>query len=191
LAKQRAEHAAEVAVLRAQMAELERRLGLNSGNSGKPPSSDGLAKPRRMRSLRERSERKSGGQKGHPGATLRPSPMPDVVVDHYPQTCGGCGEALSAATSAGHAARQVIDLPPPPPLVVTEHRAHACHCPACGQTTRAAFPEGDRVCGGLGRQRNGIENAAFPPHGQNRIASRSLAQTSFPPSSALNFGEIS
>jgi len=142
LAQRQAEHAAEVAVLRARIADLERRLGLNSANSGKPPSSDGLAKPRRTRSLRERSGRKSGGQKGHPGATLQPSPTPDVVVDHYPPACSDCGEALDPAEARGHAARQVIDLPPPPPPVVTEHRAHACQCPACGATTRAAFPEG-------------------------------------------------
>lgn len=142
LAQRQAEHAAELAVLIARIAELERRLGLDSSNSGKPPSSDGLAKPPRTRSLRERSGRKSGGQKGHPGTTRQPSPMPDVVVEHYPSTCSDCGEALSPATASGHAARQVIELPPPPPPVVTEHRAHACQCPACGSTTRAAFPEG-------------------------------------------------
>ena len=82
VAQQRAQHSAEIAVLRARIAELERRLGLNSANSDKPPSSDGLAKPRRTRSLRERSGRKSGGQKGHPGTTRQPHPTPDVVVDH-------------------------------------------------------------------------------------------------------------
>ena len=60
LRTQAANHKAEVAVLMARIAELERRLGLDSSNSGKPPSSDGLAKPPRTRSLRERSGRKSG-----------------------------------------------------------------------------------------------------------------------------------
>ena len=43
-----AAQAAEIAALRAHIAELERRLGLNSSNSGKPPSSDGLKKPPRV-----------------------------------------------------------------------------------------------------------------------------------------------
>ena len=46
---------AENAALKARIAELERRLGLNSSNSGKPPSSDGLKKPVRVKSLREGS----------------------------------------------------------------------------------------------------------------------------------------
>jgi transposase len=40
---------AENAALKARIAELERRLGLNSSNSGKPPSSDGLKKPVRVK----------------------------------------------------------------------------------------------------------------------------------------------
>ena len=39
------------------------------------------------------------------------------------------------------AARQVFDLPPRPPLVVTEQRAHTCQCHHCGAQTRAAFPK--------------------------------------------------
>ena len=65
-----ATQAAEIAALKARLAELERRLGLNSSNSGKPPSSDGLNKlPRagRTKSLRGPSDRPSGGQKGHKG----------------------------------------------------------------------------------------------------------------------------
>ncbi|HME26422.1 MAG TPA: DUF6444 domain-containing protein, partial [Acetobacteraceae bacterium] len=50
LLAQEARHAAEMAALRGQITELERRLGLNSSNSGKPPSSDGLKKPPRVSS---------------------------------------------------------------------------------------------------------------------------------------------
>jgi transposase len=129
-------------VLLARVAELERRLGLNSSNSGKPPSSDGLKKPPRVSSLREPSGKKTGGQQGHPGETLCQVAKPDVTIDHYPPVCTGCGEPLTAATATGQVARQVFDLPEPRPLIVTEHRAHACRCAACGTQTRAAFPGG-------------------------------------------------
>ena len=132
----------ENAALLRRLADLERRLGLNSSNSGKPPSSDGLKKPPRVSSLREPSSRKTGGQKGHPGTTLRRSETPDATIDHYPEACAACGEPLTAAMATGHVARQVFDLPEPRPLIVTEHRAHDCRCLSCGTQTRAAFPEG-------------------------------------------------
>src|ERR687897_1439201 len=134
---------AENSALQARVAELERRLGLNSSNSGKPPSSDGLGKPPReprTRSLREASGKPSGGQKGHKGETLRQVAEPDTTVDHYPDTCPSCGSALATATSIGYSVRQVFDLPEPQPLLVTEHRAHTCRCGHCSERTRAAFP---------------------------------------------------
>jgi len=134
--------AAEIAALKALIAELERRLGLNSSNSGKPPSSDGLKKPARVSSLRERSGKAPGGQKGHKGETLRQVTDPHEVVDHYPSACSTCGVDLDPKTSVGHSARQVFDLPEPQPLVVTEHRAHDCQCDVCGTKTRALFPDG-------------------------------------------------
>ncbi len=141
----RSKHAAQeelIASLLVEIAELKRRLGLDSSNSGKPPSSDGLKKPSRVRNLREPSGKTTGGQKGHPGKTLLQVETPDLVVDHYPGACARCGSALTAAMATSHAARQVFDLPEPQPLVVTEHRAHVCSCARCGAPTQAAFPEG-------------------------------------------------
>jgi transposase len=137
-----ARHAAEMAALRERTAELERQVGLNSGNSGKPPSSDGLKKPPRVGNLRQPSGKQTGGQPGHPGETLRRTETPDTTIDHYPQACATCGTALTAAMATDHVARQVFDLPEPRPLMVTEHRAYACRCAACGRQTRAAFPTG-------------------------------------------------
>jgi len=136
-----AELRAQNAALVARVADLERQLGLNSGNSGKPPSSDGLKKkPARVVSLRERTGKKTGGQTGHPGKTLSRVETPDATVDHFPEVCAGCGAALSEAMAVDHTARQVFDLPEPQPLVVTEHRAFACRCGNCGVKTRAVFP---------------------------------------------------
>jgi transposase len=87
----------------ARVAELERRLGLNSSNSGKPPSSDGLKTPTRVSSLRESSGKKPGGQNGHEGETLRQSADPDVIIDHFPSICSGCGGALTPGMASEQA----------------------------------------------------------------------------------------
>src|SRR5215468_247492 len=132
----------ELAAANARVAELERRLGLNSSNSGKPPSSDGLKKPPRTTSLRERSGKKTGGQKGYPGETLRRVGNPDVIVDHYPEGCANCALKMTPEMDTGYQSRQVFDVPEPK-VVVTEHCAHSCLCSNC-QTLSSAppFPEG-------------------------------------------------
>jgi transposase len=133
---------ARVAALQERVGELERQLELNSSNSSKPPSSDGLKKPPRVprvRSLRERSGKKSGGQKGHRGETLRPVENPDIIVDHYPKTCRQCAANVPAEMSTAYRSRQVVEIPEPK-VVVTEHRAHGCACPNCAAVTWASFP---------------------------------------------------
>ena len=132
-----------IAQLVARIDDLERRLNLNSGNSSKPPSSDGLKKPRakpRTQSLRNKSGKKSGGQKGHKGSTLCQTANPDHVEDHFPVVCGQCGSPLSSSMTEGYAARQVFDLPEPQSLEATEHRSHVCLCGHCGETSSAEFP---------------------------------------------------
>jgi transposase len=127
-----------VAALTAQVQELKARLDKDSHNSSKPPSSDGLKKKPAPQSLRPKTGRKPGGQPGHRGCTLKPSPAPDQVVSHVPATCAHCQQPLRAEQSIGFEPRQVHDLPPLR-LLVTEHRALTCRC-ACGHLTTAAFP---------------------------------------------------
>jgi transposase len=121
--------AATIAALQQEVADLKRRLGMNSGNSSQPPSTDGLKKPRVPVSLRTKSGKKSGGQEGHKGSALRQTEYPDKIINHYPNVCASCGEDLNGVASTGHSVRQVFDLPEPQPLEVTEHRAHTCVCP--------------------------------------------------------------
>ncbi len=121
-----------------RIAELERRLGLNSTNSGKPPSSDGYGKPARVQNLRTKTGKSSGGQKGHKGETLEQVSHPDEVVEHTPKACPSCGKSLGSAAISGYEARQVFDLPAPR-LVVTEHRALVKAC-VCGCMAKGVFP---------------------------------------------------
>src|SRR5436305_11728093 len=73
------------ALLTVRVADLERRLGLDSSNSSKPPSSDGPGQAsRRTRSLRDRGLKKPGGQPGHPGKHLKRSERVDHTIMHRP-----------------------------------------------------------------------------------------------------------
>jgi transposase len=133
--------AAVIETLTVRVGELERRLGLTSRNSSKPPSSDGLAKPP-PRSLRKKSGRRAGGQQGSPGRTLRQVDDPDEVVEHRPGRCAGCGAGLSWALLGWVAARrQVFELPEIRVRVV-EHRLFSCRCAGCGVVSTAAGPPG-------------------------------------------------
>ncbi|MGH9149615.1 MAG: IS66 family transposase, partial [Acidimicrobiales bacterium] len=136
--------------LEARVAELERQLGQNSGNSGRPPSRDPAAERQRQAEERQRRQqsgagekRRRGKQQGAKGSGLEMTDAPNEVVDHRPGRCEGCGAELGHDTDSGFQARQVIDLPEVTP-VVTEHRAHACRC-QCGHVTVAAFPDGVRA----------------------------------------------
>jgi transposase len=119
--------------------ELEERLAENSRNSSKPPSSD-PTKPK-PKSLRGRSGKKPGGQKGHPGRTLSLVEDPRHIVVHSPEGCEGCGRALVDIEASGYERRQVVDVPPLLALEVTEHRAQRKRCAGCGRSTTAPFPE--------------------------------------------------
>jgi transposase len=128
---------AELDALRQQVADLTARLGQNSQNSSKPPSTDGPAIKRRP--PRTPSGRSRGGQPGHP-LHRRPLLPPDEEIPRKPTACRRCGEALAGADPEP-LRHQVIDLPPIKPRV-TEYQLHRLPCPRCGTFTCAVLPHG-------------------------------------------------
>jgi transposase len=131
---------ARLDALESENAELRRRLGQNSRNSSKPPSSDSPFMKPAPRSLRRKSGRKPGGQAGHPGSTLAQVCDPHERLRHEPGPCAGCGADRTGASEVGMEKRQVFDLPPMTVRVI-EHQLIARRC-ACGITTCGSAPQG-------------------------------------------------
>lgn len=149
----RAELAAERELrkrLELQVAELQRRLGMDSTDSGMPTSRESIGarerrkaeRRNRQQSERERSkDRKRGGQPGHPGSGPRRDPDPDERrTADPPAQCSRCGAGLAGAKPAGWSWAQVWDVRIS--RLVTESLLPALTCPCCGKVTVAAAPAG-------------------------------------------------
>ncbi len=109
----------------------------NSTNSSIAPSQDTF---RKTKSLRKKSKRPQGGQKGHKGSKLKMIKKYDAFINHDVCNCNGCGESLSEACQ-GYDVRQVFDIPPIS-IKVTEHRRLHKTCANCGVQNSGEFPKG-------------------------------------------------
>ena len=155
-----------VLVFEQRIAALEARLGQNSSNSSRPPSSDG---PQVKRGVPRRpSGRKRGGQKGHPGHKRVILP-PDEVVDHKPSRCGRCDTPL-VGDDPEPVIDQVIELPPVMRHVI-HHRRHTLACPHCrALTTAEPAPE---AASGFGPR---LQAATAYLSGVGRLGKRPIRQ---------------
>jgi transposase len=132
------EQVTQIDDLKAEMAELRERLGQNSSNSSKPPSSD---PPQQHQPIeRQTRGRKRGGQVGHPGKgrKLKAVAQVDYLIDLRPTSCLHCGSLL-LGDDPQPARHQVSDLPVHRALV-TEYRRHTLKCLSCGAANRASWP---------------------------------------------------
>ena len=155
-----AEKAAEIEGLRAgleaerelrrrlelRLAELERRLGMDSTDSGTPSSKERIgakeARKARQQSERERSkDRKRGGQPGHQGKGLTRDPDPDdTQTAEPPPQCRSCRTSPDSAEAVEPRWAQVIDIE----ILrkVTEYLLPGLACGGCGAVTFAEPPPG-------------------------------------------------
>ncbi len=131
-----------------RIAELEQRLGADSSNSSRPPSSDSPYRKPVRRSSRTSSGRRPGKQPGDPESRTRLVDDPEEVVACDPGCCGHCGEDLSGASIVGVARRQVMALPLPPAPWVTEYQIITSACPPCGSRSAGTASVTIRMSGG-------------------------------------------
>lgn len=131
----------QVAKLTEQVTLLMEKLGQNSSNSHKPPSSDKPGSDSGAGKKRKKSKRKRGGQRGHKGhhRELLPADQVDELVDFYPDRCENCWDRLMEVADPKATRFQVTEVPPIVPHT-TEYRRHAVTC-SCGHTTRASADE--------------------------------------------------
>lgn len=129
----------KVTILEARVKELEDQQSKNSRNSSKPPSTDEFDKPS-PKSLKPKTNKKAGGQKGHKGDTLKIKATPDKIVIHQVENCEHCNKNLSDKLVDDIRSRQVYDIPPLE-LKVTEHQQETKIC-TCGHVNIATFPSG-------------------------------------------------
>ncbi len=124
--------------LKAEIAKLRGRLGLNSGNSHKPPSSDGYKKTTKP-AIPKSVKHPHGGKVGHKGKTLKQVSNPDHVKVHLPEKCTCCGRKFSEKNKHQTIKnRQVFDIPDPK-LEVTKHQIGQITC--CGVKQHGKYPK--------------------------------------------------
>jgi len=116
----------------------QQKVKKDSHNSHNPPSQDKYTRRKNSKSLRPKSTRKSGGQKGHKGFTLFQKENPDEINVLKSNYCSACGEDLRALSHVVVSKRQVVEIPPIEPVYI-EYQLHECLC-SCGNIQRPSYP---------------------------------------------------
>jgi transposase len=124
----------EVMIMLVQI--MANRLSLNSRNSSKPPSQDRFAKDKDEKPAKDDTGKKSGGQPGRIGTTLKKIDNPDVTT-HL--TIDRTTIPPDDYQLVGYDCRQVFDIDIR--RVVTEYQAEILENPQ-GQRFTAPFPAG-------------------------------------------------
>jgi transposase len=176
----------EVGLLMERVSRLEEQGRQSSRTGSKPPSQDPPRTRQQRRAearakakellARDREKRSAGGQSGHEGAgrSLLPEDQVNEFVNHYPESCRGCGHEFGAAEkvpSRRPGRRQVAELPPIT-VLITEHLSHRLRCPCCKRKTAAGFPA-EVAASPFGSR---LQAAVLTLTARNRISRRDMSE---------------
>ena len=146
-----------------RVAELERELlqrrptTTTASNSSLPPSANPIGA--RPPVVKRPTGRRPGGQIGHVGKTrtLLSEAQVDHVIEHRPQVCRDCQQAIAGDAPGEVVGRHQVAELPPVAVEITEHRALSCRCAHCGGLSRGTIPSdvqasvtGPRLCAAIG-----------------------------------------
>lgn len=119
--------------------ELQEQKNKNSKNSSKPPSSDGLKRGTKDKSLREPSGKKQGAQQGHAGTHMVITRAPDTTQTLIPDACRNCPNWKKCkGTACVGETRYKVDVKVIQTLDAYE--SVEVKCPKTNQTLKGTFP---------------------------------------------------
>jgi len=127
----------EVATLKLENEKLRDIINKNSGNSSKPPSSDGFKK---IHNSREKTGRHPGGQPGHKGHIPQLYNNPTRTVELKAEKCE-CGGTIKY--SGRYKAKQLVDINIT--ADITEYREHEGICECCRRRIKNEAPVYDVI----------------------------------------------
>jgi len=123
--------------LKGEVQKLKAMINKNSGNSSKPPSSDGFTK---IQNSREKSGKCPGGQPGHKGTTPKLFSKPTRIEDIRTERCR-CGGRI--VYSGNYTAKQLVDIEIATTII--EYREHKGVCQCCHHHIKNHAPVNDVI----------------------------------------------
>lgn len=128
---------AENEALKAQLAELQKKLG----QPAKTPQNSSIPPSRGQKASAANGGGKKRTKACHPGVARPLAENPDQVVDAVAHACPHCSSALTADDQAVQQVYDRIEIPPVKP-VITQVRRHGGVCPCCRKAFLAPVKEG-------------------------------------------------
>lgn len=136
---------AENQSLKEQLITAQKRIEELEKQKSPPPA---FVKANKPKSSEKKARKKRDAQHNH----ARRREPPTRTIEHRISQCPECGDRLGGVSVARR--RQVMELPPPPPMEVTEHVVYHGWCSHCGKWREAPLDLSHEV---MGRGRFGVK----------------------------------